>query len=254
MSFITRHIGPSLNHQRLMLEVLGYQDLDTFIKDVVPNNLLTVTNTTNKPELSEYEALQNISKIASQNKIFKSLAGMGYYDTITPTVIKRNVLENPGWYTAYTPYQAEISQGRLEALLNYQQMVMDLTGFDLANASLLDEATACAEGMLMASRINTSSNKFFVESNVFPQSLSVVKTRAKYAGIEVIVGNIEDFNPNDYFGLLIQNPRLNGEICDYTDIVKNYKAKIKDLESKNKMLMYILGTVLILNILIQLFF
>jgi glycine dehydrogenase len=177
MSFISRHIGPKLHEQQAMLQHLGYKDLDGFIKAVIPSDLFSNTGTTGTSTVSEYKALQQIGTIASKNKLFKNYIGMGYYETITPSVIKRNVLENPGWYTAYTPYQAEISQGRLEALLNYQQMVMDLTGFDLANASLLDEATAVAESMLMSQRVNPSkSDKFFVSNNVLPQTLDVIKT------------------------------------------------------------------------------
>ncbi len=229
MNFISRHIGPKLNEQQTMLEHLGYKDLDGFIKAVIPSDLFSNTGTTGASTVSEYKALQQIGAIASKNKLFKNYIGMGYYETITPSVIKRNVLENPGWYTAYTPYQAEISQGRLEALLNYQQMVMDLTGFDLANASLLDEATAAAESMLMSQRVNASkSNKFFVSNNVLPQTLDVIKTRAKYAGIEVVVGDVESFDASGFYGALIQNPGFNGEIKDYTSVI----ARAKDTNPK----------------------
>jgi glycine dehydrogenase len=225
MSFISRHIGPNVDEQQIMLDSLGYKDLDGFINAVIPNDLLSQTGTTGATTIPEHKALQSISKIASKNKLFKNYIGMGYYETITPSVIKRNVLENPGWYTAYTPYQAEISQGRLEALLNYQQMVMDLTGFDLANASLLDEATAAAESMLMSQRINAGiSNKFFVADNVLPQTLDVIKTRAKYADIEVVVGDFTSFNAVDYYGALVQNTGFNGELKDYTDIITRAKS------------------------------
>ncbi|MBY0379485.1 MAG: glycine dehydrogenase (aminomethyl-transferring), partial [Burkholderiales bacterium] len=154
-----RHIGTDPKEQNEMLSILGYTGknaLEKFIEDVIPNELLSHTETTNELGCEEYFALERLGKFANKNKVYKNYIGMGYCDTITPSVIKRNVLENPGWYTAYTPYQAEISQGRLEALLNFQQMIMDLTGFNLANASLLDEATASAEAMSMEKRLSRS--------------------------------------------------------------------------------------------------
>lgn len=226
MNFLARHIGPSFEEQKQMLDCLGYKNMYDFIHAVIPLNLFSETGTTEQSGVDEYLALQKISAIAAKNKQFKNFIGMGYSETITPSVIKRNVLENPGWYTAYTPYQAEISQGRLEALLNYQQMVMDLTGFDLANASLLDEATAAAESMLMSQRINSQQgNKFYVVDNVLPQSLDVIKTRAKYANIEVCVGSLDEFTAKDFYGLLIQNPGVNGEIRDYTDLISKARAQ-----------------------------
>ena len=223
--FIRRHIGANASEQAKMLNTLGFDDLDNFIANVIPETLFSKTETTNQFGLDEHIALGKLKQMANKNKLVKNLIGMGYYDTITPSVIKRNILENPGWYTAYTPYQAEVSQGRLEALLNFQQMIMDLTGFALANASLLDEATAAAEAMSMARRINTKtkSNKFFVDKNIFPQTLAVIKTRAKYQNIDVIVGDIVDFSAAEYFGVLVQNPGLNGEIRDLTSVIKHAK-------------------------------
>lgn len=225
MDFISRHIGPSKVQQQQMLDTLGFVDLTALINNVVPAHLLSATSTTKQVPLSEYDALQKLKNIAVKNKLYKNYIGLGYSETIVPAVIKRNVFENPGWYTAYTPYQAEISQGRLEALLNYQQMVMDLTGFNLTNASLLDEATAAAESMLMALRINSSAgNKYFVDDKILPQSLAVLKTRAKYTGIEIVVGEIKQFNAAEYFGLFIQNPNVLGAIYDYTALISEAKA------------------------------
>ncbi|MBP9742835.1 MAG: aminomethyl-transferring glycine dehydrogenase [Burkholderiales bacterium] len=224
MSFIPRHIGPTLFEQQQMLEELGYSHLDSFIEDVIPGHLISNSGTTGEPGFSEYAALQKLKKISHKNRIFKNYIGMGYAETITPNVIKRNVLENPGWYTAYTPYQAEISQGRLEALLNYQQMVMDLTGFNLANASLLDEATAAAEAMLMSRRINhNNGNKYFITAGILPQNLDVIKTRAHYAGIEIVVGTLEQFDPAEFYGIFIQNPDIYGTIQDFSERIVKYK-------------------------------
>ena len=157
--------------------------------------------------MTEHAALATLKALAEQNEIKKSLIGLGYYGTHTPPVIQRNVLENPGWYTAYTPYQAEIAQGRLEALLNYQQMVIDLTGMEIANASLLDEATAAAEAMTMARRSSKSQgNAFFVDEDAFPQTIDVIRTRAAYFGFELIVGQPEDAADHDVFGALLQTP------------------------------------------------
>ena len=187
--FINRHIGSNSIEQIEMLKDIGYQDIESFITDVIPKDLISTSSTLEIPALQEHQALDKLKTIANKNKLFKNFIGLGFYDTITPSVIKRNVLENPGWYTAYTPYQAEISQGRLEALLNFQQMIKDLTGFNLANASLLDEASSAAEAMAMAYRIdNNSKNRFFVDENTFPQTIEVIKTRAKYLGIEIHIG------------------------------------------------------------------
>lgn len=222
--FSTRHIGINTKEQQEILQTLGYQDLDNFIADVIPNELLSHTKTTRQIGLREEQALAELDAMLEPNVLTKNYIGLGYYDTVTPAVIRRNVFENPGWYTAYTPYQAEIAQGRLEALLNYQQMISDLTGFDLANASLLDEATAASEAMAMAKRINTTQgNKFFISKNVFPQTLSVMQTRAKYLGIAIMVGNITEFNPSEYFGIMLQNPDTIGNQNDYQNIITTWK-------------------------------
>lgn len=221
-----RHIGISGQEQIKMLKSLGYTNLNDFIHSVIPQDILSTTHTPNLSELDEHSALEKLKQFAKQNKLYKNYIGMGYYDTITPSVIKRNVFENPGWYTAYTPYQAEISQGRLEALLNFQQMIMDLTGFDLANASLLDEATAAAESMSMAKRMSKStSNKFFVTEGTFPHTIDVIKTRAKYQSIEIVTGNLEQFVAADHFGIFIQNPDFYGTIKDYTNTIEHIKVQ-----------------------------
>lgn len=224
--FSRRHIGVNPTEQSLILAELGYQDLDGFISDVIPAELLSLSKTTRQVGLSEDQALAELAAMIDANKLHKNYIGLGYSDCITPAVIRRNVFENPGWYTAYTPYQAEIAQGRLQALLNYQQMVSDLTGFDLANASLLDEATAAAEAMAMARRINlTSGNKFFIANNVLPQTLSVMQTRAKYLGIELLIAPIAELNPSVVFGVFLQNPDLTGNLCDYTALISEWKTQ-----------------------------
>ena len=226
--FINRHIGSNNIEQKEMLHTLGYNNINSFINDTIPASLISVSDSTTALPQQEYEALENLKKLADKNKVFKNFIGFGFYESITPAVIKRNVLENPGWYTAYTPYQAEISQGRLEALLNFQQMIMDLTGFNLANASLLDEATSAAEAMAMARKINNDkSSIFFVDENAFPQTIEVIKTRAKYFDIEIQIGNINnlknEMDNNQYFGVFLQNPNLYGEINDYSALINNIK-------------------------------
>lgn len=225
--FIDRHIGPDEAQQAQMLSILGYASLKEFIQAVVPAGLISQSGTTNAQPQTEDQAQGQLKQIAAKNIQYKNYIGMGYYDTVTPSVIRRNVFENPGWYTAYTPYQAEISQGRLEALLNFQQMVMDLTGFALANASLLDEATAAAEAMLMARRIvsGSSSNKYFVDAATFPQTIDVIKTRAQYQQIEVVVGDVSNIDVEEYFGVLIQNPNVYGKVTDYSELIGGFKQR-----------------------------
>ena len=220
-TFASRHIGPNSAEQQRMLKTLGYDNLDTFINAVIPNNIRRTDFNVGAftQGLSEESALTTLRKHAAQNTVNTSLIGQGYYGTHTPTVILRNILENPAWYTAYTPYQPEISQGRLEALLNFQQMIMDLTGMDIANASMLDEATAAAEAMTLAHRQSKlDSNVFYVAENVFPQTREVIETRAKPLGIEVrtcITG--EESLANDCFAILVQYPSANGAVIDYSD-------------------------------------
>lgn len=230
-TFTSRHIGPNSAEQQRMLKTLGYTNLDTFIDAVIPSNIRrTEFNVgTFTQGLSEESALTTLRKHAAQNTVNTSLIGQGYYGTHTPTVILRNILENPAWYTAYTPYQPEISQGRLEALLNFQQMIMDLTGMDIANASMLDEATAAAEAMTLAHRQSKlDSNVFYVAENVFPQTREVIETRAKPLGIEVrtcITG--EESLVNDCFAILVQYPSANGAVIDYSDWAAKVHAQGK---------------------------
>ncbi len=224
--FLARHIGPSDAERQEMLAAIGAASLDDLVAQTLPANIrLNRPLDLPAPE-PEAEALASLKAIAGKNVVNKSFIGLGYAPVLTPTVILRNVLENPGWYTAYTPYQAEIAQGRLEALLNYQQMVMDLTGLELANASLLDEATAAAEAMAMARRVSKSkSEQFFVDSRVLPQTLDVMKTRAKYFGFELVSGHPEEAGNGDYFGALFQYPGEAGDLIDLTPYIAAVKAK-----------------------------
>jgi glycine dehydrogenase len=226
-SFVHRHVGPDDNEIKQMLEVVGTTSLDEFIDSVVPSPIRTKKPLHLNEPLSELEAIERLKEFASKNQVYRSLIGAGFYDTITPSVIQRNILENPAWYTAYTPYQAEISQGRLEALLNFQTMVIDLTGLAIANASLLDEATACAEAMLMffAVKERPSDGVFFVSEDCHPQNIAVVQTRAKPVGIRVVVGdhNTFEFGKN-VFGALLQYPATDGAIYDYRDFCERAHA------------------------------
>ena len=216
-----RHIGPSPDEMAEMLKVIGYDSLDALIDATVPPSIrLKVPMTWGAP-MTEREALDRLRETANKNQALVSLIGQGYYGTITPPVIQRNILENPAWYTAYTPYQPEISQGRLEALLNYQTMVCDLTGLDVANASLLDEATAAAEAMAMAERVSKSKAKsFFVDSACHPQTIAVIETRAAPLGWNVIVGNPStDLDPVDVFGAIFQYPGTHGHLHDFSGLI-----------------------------------
>ncbi len=220
--FIDRHIGPSEIEVTEMLKVVGAQSLEDLISQTVPENIF-LEQALGLPEaLSETEALTELKMLAAQNKVLKSFIGMGYYGTFTPNVILRNVLENPGWYTAYTPYQAEISQGRLETLLTFQQMVIDLTGMEVANASLLDEATAAAEAMTLCKRSSPSkSNRYFIADDIHPQTLAVIQTRAKYLGIEVMVGKPEtELDATEVFGVHLNYPGTTGEVRDLEPLIK----------------------------------
>ena len=226
-SFIPRHIGPNDAEQREMLRHLGFESLDALIDATVPDSIRLRRPLAIHGGLSEYEALANMRRMASKNEIYRSYLGLGYSDCITPPVIQRNVLENPGWYTAYTPYQAEIAQGRLEALLNFQTMVMDLTGLEIANASLLDEGTAAAEAMAMAqaARGTTGKDTFFVADSCHPQTIDVVQTRARARGIKVVVGDVRGTTVGaDVFGVLIQYPTSDGAIHDYRALCEQAHA------------------------------
>ncbi len=225
--FVARHIGPSPAEQEKMLKLLGFSSLDAFIDEVVPSDIRRKDGMAKLPApLNEADALAALRKLADKNKVFRSLIGQGYYGTIVPPVILRNVLENPGWYTSYTPYQPEISQGRLEALLNFQTMVCDLTAMDIANASLLDEATAAAEAMALAHRQSkVKSNVFLVDQRVHPQTIDVLLTRAGYQGIEISVLDCSGELPDDYFGILVQYPDTHGHVVDYRALVEKVHHK-----------------------------
>ena len=222
-SFIPRHIGSSDATLEKMLAEVGFESLDALGAAAVPRDIqLTRPLALGRP-LAESEALSELRQIVGHNEVFRSFIGMGYHDCITPPVIQRNILENPGWYTQYTPYQAEIAQGRLEALLNFQTMVTDLTGLPLANSSLLDEATAAAEAMAICRAVSRAKNKaFFVAEDCHPQTIAVVQTRAEAFGIDVIVGDVGalDFVAHDLFGVLVQYPATDGTIRDHADLVR----------------------------------
>ncbi|MBN4075143.1 MAG: glycine dehydrogenase (aminomethyl-transferring) [SAR86 cluster bacterium] len=225
-AFIARHLGPNTEEQQSMLTQLGYNNMDEFIQAVVPASIRMHDALDMQESVSEEDALNELQALAKQNKVFKTYIGQGYYNTLTPAVILRNILENPAWYTAYTPYQAEISQGRLEALLNFQTMVSDLTGMDIANASLLDEGSAAAEAMTLCQRMSKSkSGLFFVDENCYPQTLDVIKTRAEAFGIELIIGKPEQALEHDCFAILIQNPGADGSISDYSALIEQAHEK-----------------------------
>ncbi len=225
--FADRHIGPDGEQQATMLDALGYSSLDALTDAAVPAAIRVDAPLDLPPALSEAEALVALRRLADANEVFTSLIGMGYSATVTPGVILRNVLESPAWYTAYTPYQPEISQGRLEVLLNYQTMVADLTGMDLANASMLDEGTAAAEAMAMARRLAPKAGAtFFVDRDCHPQTIAVVETRALPLGIDVVVGDpVDDLPLDGLFGALLQYPGSSGALRDDTEIVERVHAQ-----------------------------
>src|SRR5437867_1648525 len=219
-SFARRHIGPSEAEVAQMLGEVGFENLDSLIDAAVPKNIRLDRQLKLPEAKSEAEALAELRAISRKNKVARSFIGAGYYDCITPPVIQRNILENPGWYTAYTPYQAEIAQGRLEALLNFQQMIIDLTALDIANASLLDEATAAAEAMALCHAVVPNRNTFFVAHDCHPQTIAVVQTRAKPLGIEIKIGDHSNFKFDEtIFGTLVQYPATDGAIYGYSDFV-----------------------------------
>ncbi|HEX8831801.1 MAG TPA: aminomethyl-transferring glycine dehydrogenase, partial [Longimicrobium sp.] len=219
-TFVRRHIGPNGAEVAEMLDTLGHRSLDELIDATVPASIRLNRSLMLGPERSEYELLSELRKLAQKNKVFRSFIGMGYHDTIVPPVIQRNILENPGWYTQYTPYQAEIAQGRLEALLNFQTAVIDLTGLPIANASLLDEGTAAAEAMALAYHVSGSEarNTFFVSSHCHPQTIDVVRTRAAARGVDVRVGDAADADFTTAFGILLQYPATDGALVDYSGL------------------------------------
>lgn len=226
--FQNRHIAPNSADTEAMLSVIGVDSIDQLIDETVPANIRLKKPLNLPTAKSETEYLTTLKQTSLLNKVFKSFIGQGYYDTVTPGVILRNVFENPGWYTQYTPYQAEIAQGRLQALLNFQTMVIDLTGMEIANASLLDEATAAAEAMFMqyTLRKNMAAKKYFVSTSVFPQTIDVLKTRANPYGIELVIGDHQNFQPADeFFGAIVQYPAGNGEVFDYKDFASTLRDK-----------------------------
>lgn len=225
-AFTSRHIGPTARENEEMLAVIGCSSIEELIEKTIPKDILTQTEVELPQGLTEEMALQKLHAMMSKNLVRKNMIGQGYYETITPAVIARHFFQNPGWYTAYTPYQAEIAQGRLELLLNFEQMVMDLTGFDLANASLLDEATAAAEAMAMAKRITACERKaFFADEKLFSQTLAVLKTRAKYFGFDLIIGPVSEALEHEIFGALFQTPNCEGKTDDFSALCAQLKAK-----------------------------
>ena len=225
-SFQNRHIGPSKKEQEKMLSALKIETLDQLIFETVPNDIRLKNELDLAPAMSEYKYLAHSKQLSEKNKVFKSYIGLGYHEAIVPSVIQRNILENPGWYTAYTPYQAEIAQGRLEALLNYQTMICDLTGMELANASLLDESTAAAEAMTLLFDVRervkkkAGANKFFVSNEILPQTVSLLQTRSTPIGIELVIGSHEEFDfSDDFFGAILQYPGKFGQIFNYEKFV-----------------------------------
>ena len=231
-NFIKRHNGPTASDAEKMLKVIGVKSQEQLVDEIIAPEIRLPKDLNIGDGMSEYEVISHLKAMGAKNKQFRSYIGLGYYNTITPGVIMRNILENPGWYTSYTPYQAEISQGRLEALVNYQTVISDLTAMPLANASLLDEGTAAAEAMLMfwhsrsRAQVKAGVKKFFVACDLFPQSIEVIKTRAHFQGIEVVVDDINKFEANEeYFGVIIQCPNQFGEIVDNRAKVAEWKAK-----------------------------
>lgn len=230
-TFVSRHNGPRENEVKEMLKKIGVSSVDELINQTVPSNIRLKEPLKVGAALTEFQYLKHLRALGKKNKVFRSYIGMGYYNTILPSVIQRNILENPGWYTAYTPYQAEISQGRLEAILNFQTMVMDLTAMPIANASLLDEATAAAEAVFMfhsnrsRDKQKAGANKLFVSETCFPQVIDVIKTRSNPVGIEVVIGNTASFSADaSFFGAIIQYPDINGEANNYKSFVEKCQA------------------------------
>jgi glycine dehydrogenase len=226
-NFIRRHIGPSDEQTQAMLKDIGAESVDALIDEIVPSDIRLADLPAIEESKTEVQALADLKAVASLNKVNETYIGLGYYGTLTPNVILRNVLENPGWYTSYTPYQPEIAQGRLESLLNFQQMCIDLTGLELASASLLDEGTAAAEAMALAKRVskNKKSNLFFISSEVYPQTIDLVKQRAEMFGFDIVVAPAAEVVEHDVFGALLQYPSATGEITDMSDLIANVHEK-----------------------------
>jgi glycine dehydrogenase len=234
-AFALRHIGPRENDLQIMLKTIGADTLDQLISETIPNDIRLKAPLDLEPAMTEYEYSKHISQLGNKNKVFQSYIGLGYNQAIVPAAIQRNIFENPGWYTAYTPYQAEISQGRLEAILNFQTMVIELSGMEIANASLLDEGTAAAEAMALLFDVRTRDqkksnvNKFFVSEEILPQTLSVLQTRSEPIGVELVIGNHETFDfSTEFYGAILQYPGKYGQVHDYADFI----AKAKNNEIK----------------------
>src|SRR6478735_2587430 len=227
IDFARRHIGPSPRDVAAMLESVGAKSLSELMGQTLPSSIRQKAPLDLGLALSETEALAHMGELAAQNQVFTSLIGQGYSGTILPAVIQRNILENPAWYTAYTPYQPEISQGRLEALFNFQTMICDLTGLDVANASLLDEATAAAEGMALAERAASVKTKtFFVDSDTHPQTLALLRTRAEPLGWSLVTGDpLADLDKTEVFGALLQYPGSSGAVRDLRPAITVLRAK-----------------------------
>jgi glycine dehydrogenase len=235
-AFALRHIGPRENDLQHMLQTIGVESIDQLIYETLPDDIRLKAPLNLEPAMTEYEYLNHIQQLGNKNKVYRSYIGLGYHPAIVPAVIQRNIFENPGWYTAYTPYQAEIAQGRLEALLNYQTTVIELTGMEIANASLLDEGTAAAEAMALLFDVRTrdqkknNANKFFVSEEILPQTLSVLQTRSTPIGVELVIGNHEDFDfSEDFFGAILQYPGKFGQVHDYAGFIS--KAKQKEIKT-----------------------
>jgi glycine dehydrogenase len=230
-AFALRHIGPRETDLQHMLKTIGVDSIERLVYETLPDDIRLKAPLVLDPAMTEYEYANHIAELGSKNKVFQSYIGLGYHQAIVPAVIQRNIFENPGWYTAYTPYQAEIAQGRLEAILNFQTMVIELTGMEIANASLLDEGTAAAEAMALLFDVRSRDqkknnvNKFFVSEELFPQTLSVLETRSAPIGVELVVGNHETFDfSNDFFGAILQYPGKFGQVYDYTDFISKANA------------------------------
>jgi glycine dehydrogenase len=235
-AFALRHIGPRENDLQHMLKTIGVESIDQLIYETLPDDIRLKAPLNLEPAMTEYEYLNHIQQLGNKNKVFRSYIGLGYHPAIVPAPIQRNIFENPGWYTAYTPYQAEIAQGRLEALLNYQTTVIELTGMEIANASLLDEGTSAAEAMALLFDVRTRDqkknnvNKFFVSEEILPQTLSVLQTRSTPIGVELVIGNHEEFDfADDFFGAILQYPGKYGQVHDYAGFIA--KAKQKDIKT-----------------------
>jgi glycine dehydrogenase len=230
-AFALRHIGPSEDDLKKMLKTIGAETMEQLIFETIPDDIRLKSALNLEPAMTEYEFANHIKKLGDKNKMFQSYIGLGYHQAIIPAVIQRNIFENPGWYTAYTPYQAEIAQGRLEAILNFQTMVIELTGMEIANASLLDESTAAAEAMALLFDVRSREqkknnvNKFFVSEEILPQTLSVLQTRSTPIGVELVIGNHEEFDfSNDFYGAILQYPGKFGQVYDYAGFIAKAKA------------------------------